>query len=79
MPEHGDNEIIMIAVVTVGLVLIGINLIAMAQWACCPRQPPSPVTAIGSVFVIDPEFALETIPEHVEVPPCDTVVLVSDV
>jgi hypothetical protein len=81
MTEYKDGQIITITVVTVAFVLILLNLLWMANWACarCPKQPESRSVYTNTCYVIDPDQANETILEHAELPPSDTVVLVTDV
>ncbi len=82
MAEYGKGQIITITVVVLALVLIMINLMALTAWACCSQPKPAATSRsiqTNTCYIIDSEFANDTIPEESEVAPSDTVVLISDV
>jgi hypothetical protein len=82
MTEYGDGQIITITVVVVALVIIMIHLMALTVLACCSQPKPTATSRsvqTNTCYIIDSEFANDTIPEETEVAPCDVVVLISDV
>ncbi len=82
MAEYGDGQIITITVVVLALVLILINLMALTVWACCPARKPDATSRsiqTNTCYVVDTEFANETIPEDAVIPGGDTMVLMSQV
>lgn len=82
MTNYGDGEIITITVVVIATAMILVNLMCLSIWACRPKVIPETTShSIQTIshYIIDTNFANNTIAEEAKIAPSETILFISSI